>query len=148
METCSRAPSCDHFGCNGKWKLYLATKILKKVASWWPTDQLKKVRFEKIFGSKSGGGGGGGFMGWVKIFYGKYFFNWKSLKGNFLKKWTWSPVQYPPLSPPIKFAPTSYHVHPHTFWVRPHQVESAPWLSDIQMSWFVSWWVNSSVLIS
>ena len=144
METCRRAPSCDHFGCNGKWKLYLATKILKKVANWWPTDQLKKVRFEKNFGSKSKGGEGG-FMGWVKIFF---FQLWKSLKGNFLKKWTWSPVRYLPLSPPIEFAPTSYHVRPHTFWVWPHQVESAPWLSDIQMSWFVSRWVNSSVLIS
>ena len=38
---------------------------------------------------------------------------------------------YPPLSPPIEFAPTLYHVHPHTFRVRPHLVESDPWLSDI-----------------
>ena len=49
---------------------------------------------------------------------------------------------------PFEFAPTLYRVRPHTFRVRPHQVEFAPWLSDIQMSWFVSWWVNSSVLIS
>ena len=49
---------------------------------------------------------------------------------------------------PFEFAPTSYRVRPHTFRVRPHQVEFAPWLSDIQMSWFVSWWVNSSVLMN
>jgi len=30
------APSCDHFGCHGKWKKYLATKILAKVANWRP----------------------------------------------------------------------------------------------------------------
>ena len=45
------------------WKLDLATKILKKVANWWPTDQLKKVRFEKNFGSKSKGGGREGLWG-------------------------------------------------------------------------------------
>ena len=117
METCSRAPSCDHFGCNGKWKLYLATKILKKVANWWPTDQLKKVRFEKNFGSKSKGGGGGGRV--YEVSKNFFFQLWKSLKGNFLKKWTWSPVWYPPLLSPIKFAPTSYHVRPHTFRVCP-----------------------------
>ena len=25
------APSCDHFGCHGEWKKFLATKILAKV---------------------------------------------------------------------------------------------------------------------
>ena len=41
-------------------------------------------------------------------------------------------------SPPIEFTPTLCRVRPHTFRVRPHQVEFAPWLSDIQMSWFVT----------
>ena len=132
METWSRAPSCDHFGCNGKWKLYLATKILKKVANWWPTDQLKKVRFEKNFGSK---GGGGGFMGWVKIFYGKYFFNWKSLKGNFLKKRTWSPVRYPLLSP------SSSLPLPHTMFT-PTLFEFDPIKSSPPLDWVISRWVD------
>ena len=35
-----------------------------------------------------------------------------------------------PRSPPIEFAPTLCRVRPHTFRVRPHQVEFAPWLSD------------------
>ena len=48
----------------------------------------------------------------------------------------------------VEFAPTLYRVRPHTFRVRPHSVEFAPWLSDIQISWFVSWWVNSSVLMN
>ena len=39
---------------------------------------------------------------------------------------------------PFEFAPTLCRVRPHTFRVRPHQVEFAPWLSDIQMSWFVT----------
>ena len=39
---------------------------------------------------------------------------------------------------PYEFAPTLCRVRPHTFRVRPHQVEFAPWLSDIQMSWFVT----------
>jgi len=34
------APSCDHFGRHGKWKKYLATKSLAKVANWRPTDYL------------------------------------------------------------------------------------------------------------
>ena len=37
--THSSAPSCDHFGCYGEWKKYLATKILAKVANWQPTDK-------------------------------------------------------------------------------------------------------------
>ena len=49
---------------------------------------------------------------------------------------------------PFEFAPTLYCVRPHTFRVRPHSVEFAPWLSDIQISWFVRWWVNSSVLMN
>ena len=148
METCSRAPSCDHFGCNGKWKLYLATKILKKVANWWPTDQLKKGRFEKNFGSKSGGGGGKRVYGVSKNFLWQIFFQLKVTERQLFEKTNLEPCAVSTAFALIEFAPTSYHVHPHTFWVRPHQVESAPWLSDIQMSWFVSWWVNSSVLIS
>ena len=34
---------------------------------------------------------------------------------------------------------------PYTVFDLPY---TDPWLSDIQMNWFVSWWVNSSVLIS
>ena len=48
----------------------------------------------------------------------------------------------------VVFVPTLYRIRPHTFRVRPHSVEFAPWLSDIQISWFVRWWVNSSVLMN
>jgi len=41
------APSCDHFGRHGKWKKYLATKILAKVANWRPTE-LKRNLPEKL----------------------------------------------------------------------------------------------------
>ena len=52
----------------------------------------------------------------------------------------YSSFRIAPRSPPIEFAPTLCRVRPHTFRVRPHQVEFefAPWLSDIQMSWFVT----------
>ena len=49
---------------------------------------------------------------------------------------------------PYRVRPYLIPCSPHTFRVRPNQVEFAPWLSDIQMSWFVSWWVNSSVLMN
>ena len=39
---------------------------------------------------------------------------------------------------PFEFAPTLCRVRPHSFRVRPYQVEFAPWLNDIQMSWFVT----------
>ena len=39
---------------------------------------------------------------------------------------------------PFKFAPTLCRVRPHTFRVRPYQVEFAPWLSAIQMGLFVT----------
>jgi len=41
------APSCDHFSRHGKWKKYLATKILAKVANWRLTD-LKRNLLEKL----------------------------------------------------------------------------------------------------
>ena len=133
METCSRAPSCDHFGCNGKWKLYLATKILKKVASWWPTDQLKKVRFEKIFGSKSGGGGG--FMGWVKIFYGKYFSIESHWKATFWKN------ELGALCNIHRFRPLSSLPLPHTMFT-PTLFEFDPIKSSPPLDWVISRWVD------
>ena len=42
-----------------------------------------------------------------------------------------SVLRYPPLSLPIEFAPTLCRVRPHTFRVRPHQVEFAPRLSHV-----------------
>jgi len=39
--------SCDHFGCHGEWKKYLAAKILAKVANWRPTD-LKRNLLEQL----------------------------------------------------------------------------------------------------
>jgi len=41
------APSCDHFGRQGEWEKYLATKVLAKVANWRPTD-LKRNLLEKL----------------------------------------------------------------------------------------------------
>ena len=42
-ETLHSAPSCDHFGRHGQWKKYLATKMLTKVANWWPTDYNRNL---------------------------------------------------------------------------------------------------------
>lgn len=36
------ASSRNHFGPHGEWKIYLATKISTKVASWQPTDKKKE----------------------------------------------------------------------------------------------------------
>ena len=36
-----------YFGRHGEWKKHLATKILAKVANWWPTD-LKRNLLEKL----------------------------------------------------------------------------------------------------
>ena len=37
-----RALSCNRFGCHGKRKIYLATKISTKVANWWLTGLKKR----------------------------------------------------------------------------------------------------------
>ena len=35
---CISVQSCNHFGCYGEEKKYLATKVLVKVVNWQPTD--------------------------------------------------------------------------------------------------------------
>ena len=132
METCSRAPSCDHFGCSGKWKLYLATKILKKVANWWPTDQLKKWDLKKILGVKVRGGEGG-FMGRVKIF----FFNCEShWKATFWKN------ELGALCGVRRFCPLSSLPLPHTMFA-PTLFEFDPIKSSLPLDWVISRWVDS-----
>ena len=37
------APSYDHFGYHGEWKIYAAFKISAKVASWQSTDLNKQI---------------------------------------------------------------------------------------------------------
>ena len=135
METCSRAPSCDHFGCNGKWKLYLATKILKKVASWWPTDQLKKVRFEKIFGSKSGGGGGRVY-GVSKNFLWQIFFQLKVTERQLFEK-----MNLEPCAVSTAFAP--YQVCPYLIPCSPpHFLSSTP---SSQVHPLVEWYPDELI---
>ena len=115
--------------CNILWlydfSLWLISSRLIFRLSWLGRPFLFCLQLSFILGFSM-------FCPWVLMFVDllSLFFSF------FLGFFVWACVEhvnkgYPTLSPPIEFAPTLYRARPHTFRVRPHQVEFAPRLSHV-----------------